>query len=216
MPKNTFYKLPKDKMNRIIEVAVDEFAEYSYENASTNRIVEGADIAKGSFYQYFEDKKDLYNYIIEEIEKNKLSYLTDILENQYNSDFFKLLKEFYLAEIKFAIDSPKLSKIILDHGKNYNIELKKEALDHMYKGNDMFEKLILMGMDNKDINDSIDIKLNTFLLVSLNISILEYFTYEANLDYEKTVKYIDNIIELLKDGIKVKKRISRNVEDRFY
>ncbi len=216
MPKNTFYKLPKDKMNRIIEVAVDEFAEYSYETASTNRIVEGADIAKGSFYQYFEDKKDLYNYIIEEIEKKRISYLTDIIENQFNSDFFKLLKQFYLAEIKFAMDSPKLSKIIQDYAKNYSIELKKEAFGHMYKCNDMFRKLILNGMDNKDINDSIDIKLNTFLLASLDISILEYFTYEANLDYEKATIYIDSIIELLKDGIKVKKRLSRNVEDRFY
>lgn len=216
MPKNTFFNLHKDKADRIIEVSVEEFAKYSYENASINRIVEEAEIAKGSFYQYFEDKKDLYKYIIEESKDKKLSYIKAFTENSHYTDFFSSLKELYLAELKFAIELPKLSLINLSFAKNCDTELKKEILGETYKEDEIFKKLILIGIDNKDIDDSIDIKLNTFLLASLNISILEYFSQEAKFDYKETTKYIENIVELIKDGIKTKKRVSRSVEDRFY
>ena len=60
MPKPTFHNLPKDKQSRIIDAAIDEFASVPFDAASVNRIVRGAKIAKGSFYQYFENMVDLY------------------------------------------------------------------------------------------------------------------------------------------------------------
>lgn len=216
MPKNTFFKLPKDKIDKIVEAAIDEFEEYSYENASINRIVESAEIAKGSFYQYFEDKKDLYRYIVGESEKKKLSYLDAAIKKQDTSDYFDSLRDIFLSEVKFAIDLPKLSAINLDFKKNRNIEFKKKILEESLSTDNVFEELILKGIDNKDINDSIDVKLNAFLLSSLNMSILDYFIFETNLNYEKAVEYIENIVQLLKDGTKVKKKTKRNFEDRFY
>ena len=64
MPKKTFIQLPKQKRETITQVAIDEFANHGFDKASINRIVEGAHIAKGSFYQYFKDKKDLYIYFL--------------------------------------------------------------------------------------------------------------------------------------------------------
>ncbi|MEW6032078.1 MAG: TetR/AcrR family transcriptional regulator [Bacillota bacterium] len=65
MPKDTFFNLPEEKRRRIIELATDEFAQHTYHRASLSRIVERAGIAKGSMYQYFEDKFDLYSYLLE-------------------------------------------------------------------------------------------------------------------------------------------------------
>jgi AcrR family transcriptional regulator len=45
-------------------IAVAEFADSDYRSASVSNIVALAGIAKGSFYQYSEDKKDLYLYLI--------------------------------------------------------------------------------------------------------------------------------------------------------
>ncbi|MBK7453960.1 MAG: TetR/AcrR family transcriptional regulator [Anaerolineales bacterium] len=60
MPKQTFLNLPEEKRNFIINAAADEFAEYGFEAASINRIVANSKISKGSFYQYFEDKADVF------------------------------------------------------------------------------------------------------------------------------------------------------------
>ena len=59
MPKETFLNLPEEKRNRILDAAIQEFAANPYDVASISNIVRKVGIAKGSFYQYFEDKKDL-------------------------------------------------------------------------------------------------------------------------------------------------------------
>ena len=64
MPKETFYNLSEEKRQRIFQAAVSEFASHKFSEASLNRIVKAAKIPWGSFYQYFEDKEDLYLYVI--------------------------------------------------------------------------------------------------------------------------------------------------------
>ena len=59
MPKETFLKLPEEKKDKIIKAAKKEFARVPFEQTSIKNIVEDADIARGSFYQYFESKEDL-------------------------------------------------------------------------------------------------------------------------------------------------------------
>lgn len=62
MPKQTFFNLAREKQDRIIDATIDEFISNPYERTSIDRIVDKANIAKGSFYQYFANKDDLYMY----------------------------------------------------------------------------------------------------------------------------------------------------------
>ena len=63
MPKDTFFNLPEEKRQKIVEAAMLEFENNSFDSASINQIISVAQISKGSFYQYFEDKKDLYMHL---------------------------------------------------------------------------------------------------------------------------------------------------------
>lgn len=58
--KPAFKKLKPDKQNIILMSAIEEFFKYGFKDASTNRIVEKAEISKGSLYYYFGSKSDLY------------------------------------------------------------------------------------------------------------------------------------------------------------
>lgn len=62
MPKEAFYRLSKEKQQRILDAAADEFIQYKdqYEKSSVKRIAEAADIAIGSIYKYFYNKDDLF------------------------------------------------------------------------------------------------------------------------------------------------------------
>ena len=53
MPKQTFYKLPQEKQERILAAAKREFTQVRYSDASINQIIRDAGIPRGSFYQYF-------------------------------------------------------------------------------------------------------------------------------------------------------------------
>lgn len=61
MIHTTFERLPKEKRDRILQAARAEFLRYPYEKTSINRILAEAEIPKGSFYQYFDDKADLFS-----------------------------------------------------------------------------------------------------------------------------------------------------------
>jgi AcrR family transcriptional regulator len=65
MPKQTFFNLPAAKRDAFIAIAIDEFARHPYESASVSRVVAAAGIAKGSVYQYFDDKQDLFLYLVD-------------------------------------------------------------------------------------------------------------------------------------------------------
>jgi TetR/AcrR family transcriptional regulator len=64
MPNATFFNLPESKRTALIDCALEEFAANDYNSASISRIVAQLGIAKGSLYQYFTDKADLYHYLL--------------------------------------------------------------------------------------------------------------------------------------------------------
>lgn len=67
MCKETFLRLPEEKRARVLNAAWDEFTTVSFEKASVNRIIRAAGIPRGSFYQYFEDKSDLFHDLMTQI-----------------------------------------------------------------------------------------------------------------------------------------------------
>lgn len=216
MPKKTFYNLPKDKKDRIIEASINEFSEHSYKTASINRIVKSANIAKGSFYQYFENKMDLYKYTIEEVENTRYSHFNNILENEDYYGFFKLLREFYIANIDFARDWPKLSTVILKLRRSRESELAEVHSKILIKEKDILKKLVNIGINNWELKSSIELDFITSLLSSMNLLIIEYYQCGGKYNYDNSIIYIDNIIELLRDGVGPKRKSNRTIEDRFY
>lgn len=54
---------------RILQTAEEVFAEVSYTDASISRITERAGIAQGTFYLYFSSKLDLFNELVEDINR---------------------------------------------------------------------------------------------------------------------------------------------------
>ncbi|WP_027107967.1 TetR/AcrR family transcriptional regulator [Lacticigenium naphthae] len=64
MPTQTFFNLSEEKRERLISGAMKEFAHYCLNDASIANIIKNANISRGSFYQYFDGKSDLYFYLI--------------------------------------------------------------------------------------------------------------------------------------------------------
>ena len=64
MPSTTFFRLPEEKRQRLLEAAWEEFARSSFADASINQIIHNAHIPRGSFYQYFQDKEELFWYLM--------------------------------------------------------------------------------------------------------------------------------------------------------
>ena len=64
MPKSTYFSLSDEKRKRVYDACLLEFQTHSFHEAKIMHIVKALDIPRGSFYQYFEDLKDSYYYIL--------------------------------------------------------------------------------------------------------------------------------------------------------
>lgn len=64
MPTTTFFNLPPPKREKLLKAATAEFARRPCGEVSINRIIQAAEIPRGSFYQYFADKTDLFRHVL--------------------------------------------------------------------------------------------------------------------------------------------------------
>lgn len=90
MPSATFFHLPQEKRERFLTAAWAEFTAHSYGEVSINRIIQGASISRGSFYQYFSGKSDLFAYLLKTIyEAVSQSFLAQM--TAHGNDFFEAI-----------------------------------------------------------------------------------------------------------------------------
>jgi len=109
----TFTKLAAGKQDRILDAAIDEFSRWGYEKASINRMVGRLGIAKGSIFQYFGSKKNLYFHIFEHAVSLVRRRLKRVKAETEGDDFFVRLAKSLQAGIQFIRHHPRIYQIYL-------------------------------------------------------------------------------------------------------
>ncbi len=100
-----FFELPLEKQERIIKAAYMVFAHDNYKNASMSRIADAGGISKSLLFHYFQNKKDLYLYLWENI--NKISNEIELkFYYKETSDFFEAMTQKVLARCEFMRTAP--------------------------------------------------------------------------------------------------------------
>ncbi len=105
MPSSTFFNLEKEKQTKLISNSLKEFANKKYHEVSINKIIANSNIPRGSFYMYFKDKEDLFEYLIElntkeinKIIKNLLIANNGDLYHTFKMLFEEITKKYYKEE----------------------------------------------------------------------------------------------------------------------
>jgi len=111
--RTTFTKLPPDKQESILQVAIDEFSRWGYEQASINRMVGRLGIAKGSIFQYFGSKKNLYFHIFEYAVVLVRRSLKRVKAETEGEGFFIRLTKSLQAGVYFIQRYPRIYQIYL-------------------------------------------------------------------------------------------------------
>ncbi|MGC3221300.1 TetR/AcrR family transcriptional regulator, partial [Enterococcus faecium] len=71
----------------LIEAARIEFSSVPLKEASIANIVKLADIPRGSFYLYFEDKEDLYFYYFETMRRDSSKHMLQLMKESEGVQF---------------------------------------------------------------------------------------------------------------------------------
>ena len=101
MPTERFNKLPEEKKKAIRDAAMEECIRVPFEKVSINKIIQNAGISRGSFYTYFEDKRDVVRYIFSDTaDKLKDFWTTSVVSN--GGDLWSASEELLDQAITFA------------------------------------------------------------------------------------------------------------------
>jgi len=155
LPQQTFFNLPEEKRQKVLQVAMEEFARNTYENASLSRIVNKLNIAKGSMYQYFLDKKDLYKYVVQSVYKQKRQYLQPVWY-KHSQDFYQLLSAYYRSSWQYAQEHPVHHRVIANFWNSRDAEMRQEILREKKMRNieffDQLEQAMARGQVTRELN----------------------------------------------------------------
>ena len=109
MPTATFFALPDERRQRLVREAIVEFSERPYMEASLSQIAQRSRIAKGSFYQYFEDKLDLYRWLVtEEAPRHKRAFIGTVT---HTGDFWASFESLIERGMAFLVEHPRLARL---------------------------------------------------------------------------------------------------------
>ncbi len=85
MPKSTFRHLPPERQKEILKACKAEFTAQAFDKARVSGIISRLNIARGSFYKYFENLEECYFYLLSRETTEMHNLFQKALEtNQYN------------------------------------------------------------------------------------------------------------------------------------
>ena len=120
MPTERFYRLPEAKKQVIRQAAIKEFARVPFEKASINQIIQNADISRGSFYTYFEDKQDVVRYIFEDNARQMQECCERELDKNDGNlfDMLEWLFEFTIRKLEESKEMVQLVRNVCSYQEN--------------------------------------------------------------------------------------------------
>ena len=153
----TFKKIPVDEQERILQAALEEFAQKGYRRASTNAIVKAAGIPKGTLFYFFGSKKKLFLYLLDEAVRKSITFAQSQNEEPPHELFERLLAR-EQVKLRFAAEYPLLfrffSKIFLDIPE----ELRGEMDERFREYNDASTQDLMDGLDLSRFREGVDVQ----------------------------------------------------------
>lgn len=195
MPKDTFNNLSDEKKRKIFDAAVQEFSVRRFSEASINQIIKTAGISRGSFYQYFNDKEDIYLYMITVIGKEKMAVISDSEVLNPNADFFESFYHMTKVALKWAKTKPDYNRVgllmELDDSE-FIAKLRALSTDGLAKIKEMIERDKQRGLIKQEIDSDLVVE----MMYTLNINMLkDIYRHGSEEDMLKRLSDIHNIIK---------------------
>lgn len=197
MPTKTFFNLKEDKRKRVETALIHEFGKGSFEQASITNIVNEAEIPRGSFYQYFVDKKDAVTYLIQKfILLDHQKVLEALIDT--NGDIFEAGLRIYDYRTKETI-------LNFDIGLARNIleELRRNNIN-IFENKDILEKekslKEYINKDNLKINSEEDL----YYFIRILTAVIRSVTMEVfseRISKEEGRKMLEKELEIIRKGI---------------
>ncbi|WP_324823900.1 TetR/AcrR family transcriptional regulator [Sinanaerobacter sp. ZZT-01] len=151
--------LQNEKVLRIVNCGFEVFAKNSFEKASTNLIVENAEISRGLLYHYFRNKKELFEFLLYFSGKKIISNMVDSVDWS-NTDFLLRVRQALISKIETLAEYPYLYEFCDKYARDYAEELAQKLMP------DISSRLFKENLDFSQLRKEVDVELMKSTIVN--------------------------------------------------
>ena len=203
LPKETFFNLPEQKRQTIIDAALTEFGLHNYDKASINRIVATSGISKGSLYQYFDGKRDLYLYLIELMAAVKMKYITPVMKNPLAHSFFDVIHDMNREGLRFSLEHPEYmaigDRLLQDRSHSIYQQIMKKNQELPSQA---YETLLRLGIERGEIRGDLDVPFTAHMIFAMSSEIISSCLSKPSQTWaQDSANMLDQFMGLLARGI---------------
>lgn len=192
-----FMALSEEKQIKIRNAALSCFAQHGYDKASINDIAKAAGISKASMFQYFGNKRTLYEYLFEYCSSQmKQAYDQHALDE--NTDFFDRVWEASVMKVENLKKNPYISAFITSAAVEQAPELKNTLQSLMKEGERFTQALVLRPEDLVKFKrpEDAQILFQTLMLLGYGMAV----QFENSTDYDTIMIQFKSILKMLKQN----------------
>ncbi len=205
-----FLQLDEEKRERVLNAAINEFADNNYNNASMNVVVKSAGISKGALFKYFKNKAGLFAFVYKMALGRVKDYLRKVRDESASDDFFSRLRKVMLAGLDFISAHPGLAAIYYRILFTGDSPYKREIVAEVHRESLAFiEELIEQGIERGDLRPDLDPGTSAFMVEAVVDRFVH--TYHSRFQHRRRSgthdhsteanREIDGIMDILRNGM---------------
>ena len=208
MPKKSFFRLADERQMEIYNASIHLFMDNNYEEINMKKVLQYLSMNPGTFYRYFEDKDDLYCYLIRVIVHKRVEFF-----NQNNEDFlYNLFISGLFGDIDGAGAEPldEIEIEFLETFSNIPESLLLKVYTNVLKGESIpFIKDALRQMRlNGDLRPNIDDDMVSFMFESMQFNIIMFLREYKITDSKMQQKIYQYFVDFMGHGLLEDKKYS--------
>lgn len=200
MPSLKFKNLKHKKRINIIESIGNVLSKESVENVSIVEIAEEAEISRGTFYNYFEDKNDAVRTYVEHWLERFMDYFKEELKNNENDFLLTQRKAYQKITIVFQNEIyravVKNLKYISEVSRIVEVEKKMDARMHE------FIKYLYENVDKEKIGIKSIYDMMILVQLTGNILLSSLARLAIGADQMELEKQFNTKIDIIQKGMK--------------
>ena len=181
--------LKKNRREEILTAAITVFSQKGYHDTSISDLIEKAEIARGTFYLYFENKRQIFDSILDNLllEIDRCIKTIEIGTDRPNP--LDQLRANLTRIFTLFVENPELSKILLRHATGPDEESDQKITEFYSNSAYKIEEALRLGIKMNLVREC-DPKITSYCILGSIREVIEHITLS-----HRDVSEIDTIVE---------------------
>lgn len=206
----TFHHLPAAKREHIMREAVSMFAEQGYGKASLNSLVSKIGISKGSIFNYFHHKANLFYTVFSYVLGKAVGPMRRLLEESRGQDLFTRLYLTVLAGFDLCLNKPRYFNLYLRIIHDTDLPMRDLMLQTLTRfSNRYMATLFQEAREAGEVDEDLDVEMASLVAMAVVERLLVAYgvahkdlaigLYRADLEQAGSIAF--GVIDCLRQGL---------------